>query len=378
MNAERLHAIVDALRGEIEATHYPEHLEQLVSGLRAAVDAPNQPGPQEEISAARESLKVALSEASSNDFSPAWEQEIGELGIADLFGDSLLQEIESILLTNEITPKTAAEEISDIQNRVNALVAALDQAAASLTFFRIGSEDLLPGEFEIGFMIPRKEVDNGLAALGKEFGELKQIVDPFSELGGENRPEIEVRSISSSEFQVFLLTAGPVAASFAYAFDKLISAYERIVHIRLMNKELAEKDSVPDEVLQPLSAYASDLIKKEIEEIVEGVISRSKLADEGRLNELRTDLAIQLSALAERIDHGYNVEVRTGELPEPAEDDDEEPFDSETRQAVKVVMEAQRNIRYMNSTGKAILSLDAPAASGTPSASSSDGGSSGG
>lgn len=358
MNAERLHAIVEALREEVAQTSYPEHLEQLVSGLRAAVESPNQPEPQQQISSARENLRNVLTEAASNDFSPAWEQEVEEMGIADLFGDQLLDEVESILTANEITPSTAADEIAQIQERVQGLVNALDQAGSSLDFLRIGSEQLSPGEFEIGFMIPRKEVDNGLEELGSEFVELKQIIGPFSELAGENRPEIEVRSISSSEFQVFLIAAAPIAASFAYALEKLTSAYERIVHIRLMNKELAEKDNVPDDVLGPLSSYASGLIQAEIEKIVEEVVARSTLDDEARLNELRTDLKLQLNALAERIDHGYNVEVRTGELPEPEEDDEDEPLDSVTREAVETVLEAQKSIQYMNSTGKPILHLE--------------------
>lgn len=358
MNAERLHAIVEALRDEVTQTNYPEYLEQLVSGLRAAVESPGQSGPQEQISSAREGLRKVLSEAPSNDFSPAWEQEVEEMGIADLFGDPLLDEIESVLTGNEITPSTAAEEIAQIQERVQGLVNALDQSTSSLNFFQIGSEQLAPGEFEIGFMIPRKEVGSGLEELGKEFVELKQVIGPFSELAGENRPEVEIRSISSSEFQVFLIAAAPIAASFAFALDKLTSAYERIVHIRLMNKELAEKDQVPDEVLGPLSSYASDLVQVEIDKIVEEVIDRSDLDDEARLNELRTDLKLQLNTLAQRIDHGYNVEVRTGELPEPDEDDEGEVLDPKIREAVETVLEAQRSIQYMNSTGKPILRLE--------------------
>jgi hypothetical protein len=362
VNAERLHAIVVALRSEVEETAYPEHLQGLVNGLRAAVDTPNNPEPQNQISSARQELQRVLSDAPSNDFSPAWHQHLEEMGVVDLLGEPLLQEIESILSANEITPSAAGDELQQISERVQALVNALGEADRSLSFFRIGSEDLSPGEFEIGFMIPRKEVDNGLEELGKEFTELKQIIGPFSELAGENRPEVEVRSISSSDFQVFLMAAGPVAASFAYALDKLTSSYERIVHIRLMNRELAEKDKVPDEYLNPLSTYASGLVEADIEQIVEEVISRSKLVDEGRVNEIRTDLKRQLRRLAERIDHGYNVEVRAGALPEPDEEDEgAEVLDPATKESLKTVLEAQRGIQYMNATGKPLLSLDAPA-----------------
>ena len=149
MSAERLHAIVNALRAEITETKYPNHLEQLVEGLTEAVEAPNKPGPTGEVSTARQNLATALRQAPSNDFSPARREALEEMGVADLLGNSLADELDRIFVQNEITPKAAADELAEIQTRVKGLVGALEKSSASLEFFQIGSEDLSPGEFEM-------------------------------------------------------------------------------------------------------------------------------------------------------------------------------------------------------------------------------------
>jgi len=282
------------------------------------------------------------------------------MGIADLIGDALLESIEAVLLVNDITPATAASEIGDIASRVNEMVTALLQADDSLNFFKIGSEDLMPGEFEIGVMIPRRAVDNGLEALGKEFVDLKKIIATFSELAGENRPEVEVRSISSSEFQVFLDSAPAVAVMVATTLERLMKAYESFLNIRKLHREMAEA-GIPEESLEGVSGYVSETMEESIRQIVEEALAEARIDDEGRINELRKDLNIRVSELAERIDNGFDVEVRAGELPEPTEgEEDEETLDPETMAATEKVLDAQKSLEFMNVEGKAILHLNPP------------------
>lgn len=360
MNAERLHAIVRALRSEIAATSYPDHLEELRVGLTALSETPNQAEPQQRVSAARQALNDVLRDSPSNDFSPVWRQALEEMGISDLVGDALLESIEAILLVNDITPSTAASEVGEIAARVAQMVTALSQADESLNFFKIESEELSPGEFEIGIMIPRRAVDNGLESLGREFIELKQIIATFSELAGESRPEVEVRSISSSEFQVFLDSAPAVAAFVSTTLERLMAGYERFLKIRKLHREMAE-EGIPDEDLEAVSQRVSGMMKEEIKDIVDQTIAEAGITNEGRRNELRIDLNIKVSKLAERIDNGFDVEVRAGALPDPTEGgEDEETLDPETMKATETVLNAQKSLEFMNVEGKSILNLNPP------------------
>lgn len=359
MNAERLHAVVRKLRTEIAETSYPDHLEELRAGLTALSESPNQPEPQQRVSSAREALNNVLRDSPTNDFSPVWRQALDEMGISDLVGDALLESIEAILLVNDITPSTAASEVGTISERVAQMVAALTKADESLDFFRIGGEDLSPGEFEVGIMIPRRAVDNGLEELGKEFVNLKKIISTFSELAGENRPEVEVRSISSSEFQVFLHSAPAVAVMIGTTIERLMKAYESFLNIRKLHRELADA-GIPDEDLEGVSRRVSGKMEEEIRAIVDDALAESQIEDDGRRNELRVDLNIRVSELAERIDDGYDVGVRTGALPEPSEEDEEDadPLDPETRAAAEKVLDIQKSQEFLSVEGKSILHLD--------------------
>ena len=309
----------------------------------------------------RKQLSTVLASAPSNEFSPAWRQSLEEMGIADLLGNPLSDRLERILSTNEITPAAAADEIAEVQDRVKRLVASLNQGSSALVFFMIGREELAPGEFEVGFLIPREEVDEGLEELGSESIRLRQIIGPFSELAGEGRGEVQVRSISSSAFQIFLDSAPATAVLITLAMQRLLAIYQQILDIRQKHRELSEGDEVPEEALKPLVDHANSKMTDAISEIVEEVVEKASLDDEARLNELRTDLKRQLAALADRIDRGFDVEVRAGEIPESTEDYiDETDADRRVREAAETVLKSQSALEFMNVSGKPILELEEP------------------
>jgi hypothetical protein len=165
MNAERLHAVVTALARELTATNTPSLVRQLANALQQ----PQDPNQQQAAASFREQLEKLLADTSTDEWSPAWRQSLEELGVANLFGSTLLAQIEETLGRNEITPSAASAELTAIADRLDALSTAIDQASSAFAFFGIGAEELEPGEFEIGFLIPRPAVDNELQELGTEF-----------------------------------------------------------------------------------------------------------------------------------------------------------------------------------------------------------------
>src|SRR5680860_624641 len=362
VNAERLHAIANELREELEEAETRTLLDQLAEGLNNLAESPKQPGPQKQVSEAREKLVAGLSKSRSNEVSPAEEQEIDEMGIGDLLGNSLGGQIEHILSANEITPSSAANGVAEIRDRVQGLWTSLNQMGSAMDFLKIGTEELSPGEFEISFLIPRAQVDNGLERLGNEFKELKKIVAPFSELADEGRAEVQVRAISSSEFQVFIESTPGSTLLFVGALRQILGLYKEIRDIRKSHQDLSGK--LPDEILKPMEDYVSDTMEPKIREIAEDVVSKAKLDDQDRLNELTTELTKQLNALIERVDRGFDVNVRAGEIPEEVEGDveEEEVVDRTTREAAEQIIEAQPGLEFMNVSGKPILHLEAPVA----------------
>jgi hypothetical protein len=237
MNVERLHVIARVLREELDGTDTRRQLRELVNGLRSMVQEPNQPAYQQQVSSTRASMADALREAGSNEFPETWQQVLEELGITGLLGRRLSKQIEEVFERNEITPSAAAEELGPLADEVEKFDDALDQLLAGLEFFRIGSEKLEPGDFEIGFLVPRAEVHEELGELGVEFQNLRRVIEPFMELATGNRPPIRVRTIASSEFQVFLESTPLTAYLFTRALKTVLETYDKLLDIRLKHQQ---------------------------------------------------------------------------------------------------------------------------------------------
>jgi hypothetical protein len=285
VNAERLHAIVNALRGEMEEVETGALLPQLRDHLQQVVASPDAPGPQQEASRIRGELNERLSGALSNEFSPAWREALDELGVTDLVGDGLRDQIEEIFTRNEITPSAAVSELDPLVERVQQLQSALDSVHHGLSVLAIGADELGPGDIEIGFLIPRAAVKDELEELGKEFIKLQRILDPFLEVATGSREGLCVHSISSSAFGAFLQSYPAAALLIATAVERLIAGYKKIMDIRVAQQTL--KDSgLTDKALQAIADEVETKISRDIRAIVTDVLKEAPGIEKGRRNEL--------------------------------------------------------------------------------------------
>ena len=361
VNAERLHAIANAIYYEIETAGTAGLVTELRDSLRAAVNDPSAPGPQQQVSNLRVQLNERLSAAPSNGFSPAWREALDEMGIGDLVGDRLGDRIEEIFDRNAITPSAAADELDPIVDRVQQLFSALQDVRAGLTYLQIGAEELEPGEVEIGFLIPRKAVKEDLELLGKEFIKLQQILGPFVEIQTGSREAVQVRTISSSGFAAFLHSTPAVALMVASTVERLIAAYKNVLDIRVARQTLKEAGA-SEKTIKSASDDADTAMSKAIAKLVTELMKEAKDLEPGRRNELRIELRVSLNGLANRIDQGYSIDVRVGELPPPPDEheEDAEPEDKEQRENRKIVEQIQakqESLTFTNLTGEPILSL---------------------
>jgi hypothetical protein len=153
-----------------------------------------------------------------------------------------------------------------------------------------------------------------------------------------------------------------MALMVATALERLLAAYERILNIRPKRKELAEDEGVPDEVLEPLTGHASQVMEKEIELIVDELIVSAKQADQGRLNELRneTDPFAQRARYAGRSWLQRRGAGRGASATSTRGRDIEDSIAPETRSATEAIRSKQKSLEFMNVSGKPILSLEQP------------------
>jgi hypothetical protein len=287
VNAERLHAIVNSLQAEVAATD--AGLSELRDAVRQSADSPADGDAQQRLTEQRAQLYKMLDHASSETLSPAGREVLKELKVAGLLGTHLRKRIDEIFKRNGITPAVAADELDQLVQQVQELASALSNMKSGFERLSIGAEELDYGEVEVSFLIPRREVHNGLEGLGREFMSIKRILNPFLELSTGTREDVQVRAIASSEFEAFLLLVPVAAVSFAKALETILNIYEKILNIRKAKKDLEDSGVAPSYV-EGLNSQADSVMRQEVERSVDQLMEKHPVDDADRANELRTDL----------------------------------------------------------------------------------------
>jgi len=353
MNAERLHAIVIALNQEMTKRNTVVKMQELITALQNVVNQPH-PSHQQGLSQNLKNMYAAVSDVPSDKFSPAWRQILCQIGGEDLFGQVLKANIENVFARNQITPAVALEDLQELHKRLQTFKNALDQGISALRVFNIGDEKLAPGECEIGILIPREAVSNQLLEFADELKELGFILNTFAEVATGKKDTLLIRTISSSDLLVHLQAATPYAACIAVAIERVVALYKQLLEIRKIRQEL-RKQGVPDEETTGVDNYANHLMEKGIEKIaVEVVNTFHKAGDKGRKNELTNGVRISLNKIANRIDHGFNLEVRVEPIAVGKAD---EQKDSKLLKEVAAIQSATANMQFMKLEGQPILRL---------------------
>lgn len=352
MNIEKAHAIFLAIRDEIKSDQTVSLFQQLVTALQNQVSQPQQPNHQQQVSAHLKNLRTKLSNAKSNNFSPAWRMMIEELEISDYLGVHLLETVDEIFSRNQITPATALEELNQIFPKLQSIEAALNQILTGFSSLKIGAEELEPGSCEIGVLIPRTAIKNNIENLSKELKEISGIFGTFEEISTGERTGLELRTVSSSDPSFYFDTLPSVAAFTAVAIERIVSLYKSLLQIKKLRLDL-KKEGIPAKELKGIDQHANKIIADGIEKLVPELIKEfSVVEDNGRLNELKNSLRISLNKIANRIDKGFNVEIRA-----------EEPEDVENREDpteikhISLIIEKSESLRFIKSDGEPILSL---------------------
>lgn len=360
MNVERLHAIALAVKDDLTRTELSNQLSNLANMITNQVNAPQEPSYQTAVAAALDQLRQALGESAIESCPPTWQQTLSELGLTDLLGNQLGDRLNGIFARNQITLAVARDEVQAIATDLSSAVVALDQLLAGFQYFQIGSEELAPGEIEVSVLIPRPAVYDQLPDLGQEFIKLQSLLAVFLELGTGSRPPLKVRAIASTDFAVYVGMAPAAAAALAKTLDWVLEAYKKLLEIRKLRQGLADQ-GVSEKDLGGVDDHANAHMSRSIETVAEEMITAAAITDQARANELRIELRHSLNSLANRIDHGYNIDVRAGALPPAGGGSAEEAGSQDAqpdRAAVDQIIQTAPRLRFVNRSGRPILSLD--------------------
>jgi hypothetical protein len=354
MNAERLHIIALTLNQELAEQNGIGILQILVNAIQSIVQTSNA-NTQQNLASALDAFYAAVTDTLSDSFTPAWRQILIEIGGEELFGKNLKQRVEQVMAKNQSTLAVAQQQLGEILSKLQAFKKALDQLVSAFSHFKIGSEKLEPGEAEITLLIPREAVDDKLGEFADELHEMGFILNTFSEVATGHKDDLKIRTVSSSKLMVYLVAAYPLARIVARVIDFIVTQYKKILEIKKLHSEM-ERLGVPEEISEKTKEHANTRMGEEIDKFTVEIMEEYKTVPHpsGRQHELRNALKISLNRVANRIDKGFNFEVRI-EPPKPLPTDAKEA--DEAKQAVQTIRMATVNMQYMKLEGEPILAL---------------------
>ena len=359
MNAERLHVIVLAIKEELEQTLVLETLTQLRDSLQSQVNQPQQAAHQQQVSTLLKKITRQLEEAPSNSFSPSWLQTVIEIGAIGILGKGLLEQIRTIFERNQITPSVAHQEVQELTQKLEQFKNAVNQLSTAFETLGIGKDELDPGQCELAVLVPRSSVQNTLNDLGLELNKLHKIFGTFAELATGSRPDFKVRHISSSDFSVLLDLVPEIAACLAIAVERVVELYKKLLEIRALRTQLSDQ-GLTDKALKGVDTHANNHMTTGIQQLVEELFEKyGQSIETGRKNELRTDVGMALNQIANRIDRGYNIDIRVfiEQHDEQSEENAEKVEQGETQDAINTILEKTKGLQFLKPAGEPILTL---------------------
>jgi hypothetical protein len=219
----------------------------------------------------------------------------------------------------------------------------------------IGMEELEPGKCELSYLIPREYTEENLSSLKKEIAELNFILNGISEVATGEKQEFKVNTISSSDYTIYIELSLLVGSILIVATEKILNTYKTILEIKNLRNQLKDK-GVPEKETKGIGEYANKTMEVEIVKLAKEIVkTHYKEKDTGRKNELITSLTISFNKIANRIDNGFNLDIRVESLPQPAEDDEKTEGQE---QLINSIQQSSKSMEFINTSGNSILSLE--------------------
>jgi len=315
MNLGRFHSALTDLRFSFQVEKTVELISALQGSLQQSISQQT-PEAAKDFKVRYANLMQTLEKSRLNAVFPTRRKIFEDIGALPVIGGGLMERIEVVISENRVTPANAMVELKKISMEVTEYYKKIELIEKTFDQMEIEYDDLAQGEFEVGFSFPREVVGHTLQSLAEEFLEMDFALRTFQEIAGEGGGSPTVKTISASDWQVFLDSLPVTALCISAAIERVVALYKNNLEIRLIKKQLEEKN-LPEAVTKPFQEHIEKTVKAEIKSIANQLVDEMYQGDKGRKNELKTGASQALRYIADRIDKGVIIEFHAEPLSEP-------------------------------------------------------------
>lgn len=324
MNTERLYNLLLIIKHDFESLKIISVAKSFVNTFSQNIQ---QPSPQfsKDFNSAKINLKIVLSQCDSNNFVPSQYKMLLKIGGDKCIGLGLLSEFERIMNENFLTPGNAVTQVQEHFNIVTKFFTAVQTTISSFETLGIKLLHTQESEYEVGFLLPCKVLNNDLEGLQKEVNLINRHMKAICEIASRDTASPQIRSLSSGSIEVFLNALPEVARCIGECIEKITLLYLAVLQIRKYRLELKQA-KVPKKDLDPIEKHEKTMVKDEIDKLTEEIFKKyHKEKTPNRANELKSHLRKAIEFFANRIDKGVDIEVTPPKLLPTEESTEENP-----------------------------------------------------
>ena len=170
-------------------------------------------------------------------------------------------------------------------------------------------EEVPPGQAVVGMLIPHEAINDSLRGLQGEVRFFTNFLALLTESVEGRYEDNKVYSIHASMFGIESLVTLDVAVQYAQILGGIKIAYELVRGFRKLKQD-AKNLGVEDKLTDQLTEKGTKEFEQKLDEISVEVYRNSKVEDEGRKEELKSGIRLNLNGLANRVDKNFIFEVR--------------------------------------------------------------------
>jgi hypothetical protein len=328
MHLGRFHVVIENLAKHFQKANLP----QLLNKCATRLDEYAQTRAETSLEGFRENLQhlIKSSVPDQNLETPYAQQIIGELGIGELIGLAFANRLDQILRERGFDHAGISKDFKLLAKQATSKVqkiVAIDDGFSDLNveYEAVGSD-----EAEVGLLLPRAAVGETLSALTAEFAKFSKLSRAINELTGAADYDPRIRTISSSWWQIFLDLDPAQILVWVIAVERIVLLFQSNLEIKALQQQLANKE-MPAAITEAIEKVIDERVSESIATLASELRrDHAKNVEEGRLNEIETQLRQGLFHLAKRMNQGAQVEINLGLPIDPANSDPQQDLSTLT------------------------------------------------
>ena len=324
MHAGKLHTLLLSVQDEHLTLGVDEKIKKTILALTNISAQPADPSLHAIFKGSLDELRETLQGAPSNSFYPSERAILDEIGATPFIGDGLAKELLSVIESNNMTPASAASQLTEFTSRLTKYISHVKNVCKAFQTFHLETATLSPGKAEIliSQAVPQDTVVQ-FAQFLKDIGQWQRALTTYNEVFSEDAEPVSIHRISSSDWQFYLAASPVVLRGVRYCLEQLNGILLELLKAKQLIGQL-RNSKFSEQIIQATQKEYDVKSDTEIGKLAEAIVDESFKGDEGRKNELKTAMTIALGITAKKLASGDKLELKIEPLPAPEEKGEDE------------------------------------------------------